>query len=201
MGAKPKYITVGFIIEEGFEIKELEKIVIRMKKELQNNRAIIVSGDTKVMPKTTVDKIIINIAGVGEILYKGISSNNITKDDAILISRDVGSHGATIFSAREGMEVQSSLKSDCASLYPVVKTLIDKKIKITALRDATRGGVSAVLNEWARQSDICIEVQEQKIPISNEVQGVCELFGFDALSWLMRELFVLRCLKKWQKRL
>jgi hydrogenase expression/formation protein HypE len=98
------------------------------------------------------------------------------------------------------MEVQSSLKSDCASLYPVVKTLIDKKIKITALRDATRGGVSAVLNEWARQSDICIEIQEQKIPISNEVQGVCELFGFDALSLANEGTFCLAVPKKMAKK-
>jgi hydrogenase expression/formation protein HypE len=182
MGAKPKYLTMGVIIEEGFSTRDLEKIVRSMKKELDINEVIIVSGDTKVMPKGTIDKIIINTSGIGEIQYEGISSNNITSDDLILVSRDIGAHGATIFCAREGIELESDLKSDCASLYPIVKKLIDKNIKITALRDATRGGVSAVLNEWAKQSNICIEVDEDKIPVSQEVQGICEMLGFEATA-------------------
>jgi hydrogenase expression/formation protein HypE len=170
MGAKPKYLTCSVIIEEGFEIRELEKIVKSMKEELEVNGAIVVSGDTKVVPKGAVDKIFINTTGIGEILYKGISSNSITENDLILVSRDIGAHGATIFAAREGMDLDTSLKSDCASLYPQVKALIDSGIKITALRDATRGGVSAVLNEWAKQSDICIEIDEETfvLAIPNE---------------------------------
>jgi len=179
MGAKPKYLTVGFIIEEGFDLRELERIVRSMKKELEINEAIVVSGDTKVMPKGIIDKLIINTTGIGEIEYEGISSNNISEDDAILVSRDIGAHGATIFTAREGIELNSNLQSDCNSLYPTVKALIDAGIKITALRDATRGGISAVLNEWAKQSNICIEVEEDKIPVSPEVFGVCEMLGFE----------------------
>jgi hydrogenase expression/formation protein HypE len=182
MGAKPKYLTVGVIIEEGFSTRDLEKIVRSMKKELETNGAIIVSGDTKVMPKGTIDKIIINTSGIGEIQYEGISSNNITSEDVILVSRDIGSHGATIFCAREGIELESELKSDCASLYPIVQELINSGVKITALRDATRGGVGAVLNEWAKQSDICIEVDEDKIPVSTEVFGICEMLGFEATA-------------------
>ena len=182
MGAKPKYLTIGVIIEEGFNTRDLEKIVRSMKKELEVNGAIIVSGDTKVMPKGTIDKIIINTSGIGEIEYDGISSNNISQDDLILVSRDIGSHGATIFCEREGIELETKLKSDCASLYPIVSELINSGIKITALRDATRGGVSAVLNEWAKQSDICIEVEENKIPVSQEVFGVCEILGFEATA-------------------
>ncbi len=180
MGAKPKYLTVGFIIEEGFDLRELERIVRSMKKELEVNGAMVVSGDTKVMPKGTIDKLIINTTGIGEIEYEGISSNNISEDDIILVSRDIGAHGATIFTAREGIEFNSNLQSDCNSLYPTVKALIDTGIKITALRDATRGGVSAVLNEWAKQSNICIEVEEDAIPVSPEVFGVCEMLGFEA---------------------
>ena len=191
MGAKPKYLTCSVIIEEGFEIRELEKIVKSMKEELEVNGAIIVSGDTKVVPKGAVDKIFINTTGIGEILYKGISSNNITENDLILVSRDIGAHGATIFAAREGMDLETSLKSDCASLYPQVKALIDSGIKITALRDATRGGVSAVLNEWAKQSDICIEIDEEKIPICDEVKGICEMLGFEAMSLANEGTFVL----------
>ena len=191
MGAKPKYLTCSVIIEEGFEIRELEKIVKSMKEELEVNGAIVVSGDTKVVPKGAVDKIFINTTGIGEILYKGISSNNITENDLILVSRDIGAHGATIFAAREGMDLETSLKSDCASLYPQVKALIDSGIKITALRDATRGGVSAVLNEWAKQSDICIEIDEEKIPICDEVKGICEMLGFEAMSLANEGTFVL----------
>lgn len=191
MGARPKYITCSVIIEEGFEVEQLEIIVNSMKEELEKNEAIIVSGDTKVVPKGAVDKIFINTTGIGEILYSGISSNNITTDDIILVSRDIGAHGATIFTAREGMDMHSNLKSDCNSLYPQVKALIDGGIKITALRDATRGGVSAVLNEWAKQSNICIEVEEESIPISDEVKGICEMLGFEATNLANEGTFVL----------
>jgi len=182
MGAKPKYLTIGVIIEEGFSLKELKKIVNSIKKELEINSAVIISGDTKVMPAGTIDKIIINTTGVGELLVEGISSNNITKDDVVLISRDIGCHGAAIFTQREGIEFETDLKSDCASLFPVVEDLIKNSVKITALRDATRGGVGAVLNEWAKQSDVCIEVSQSDIPVSQEVFGVCEMLGFEATS-------------------
>ena len=162
-----------------------------MKKELELNEAIVVSGDTKVVPKGAVDKIFINTTGIGEVLYQGISSNNISEDDLIIVSRDIGAHGATIFTAREGIELNSNLQSDCASLFPQVKALIDSKIKITALRDATRGGVSAVLNEWAKQSNICIEIEEDSIPVSDEVKGVCEILGFEATNLANEGTFVL----------
>ncbi|MGB6327307.1 MAG: hydrogenase expression/formation protein HypE [Halarcobacter sp.] len=191
MGAKPKYLTCSVIIEEGFDFRSLEKIVRSMKKELEVNGAIVVSGDTKVVPRGSVDKIFINTTGIGEIQKKGISSNNITKKDVILVSRDIGAHGATIFASREGIDMSSSLQSDCASLYPQVKALIDADIKITALRDATRGGVAAVLNEWASQSNICVEVEEEKIPISDEVNGICELLGFEAMALANEGTFVL----------
>jgi hydrogenase expression/formation protein HypE len=191
MGAKPKYLTCSVIIEEGFSVDELKKIVLSMQKELEVNGAVVVSGDTKVVPRGSVDKIFINTTGIGEILQRGISSNSISEDDVILLSRDIGCHGATIFASREGIELSSSLMSDCTSLYPIVKNLIDAGIKITAMRDATRGGVSAVLNEWAKQSNICIEVEEEKIAICDEVMGLCELLGFDAMSLANEGTFLL----------
>ncbi|WP_417334339.1 hydrogenase expression/formation protein HypE [Halarcobacter sp.] len=191
MGAKPKYLTCSVIIEEGLDKRTLDKIVKSMKEELEVNGAVVVSGDTKVVPKGSVDKIFINTTGIGQIQYKGISSNNITSEDTILVSRDIGAHGATIFASREGIDMNTNLKSDCASLYPQVKALIDAGIKITALRDATRGGVSAVLNEWAKQSNICIEVEEASIPISDEVNGICELLGFEAMALANEGTFVL----------
>ncbi|MCK5110565.1 MAG: hydrogenase expression/formation protein HypE [Arcobacteraceae bacterium] len=191
MGAKPKYLTCSVIIEEGFDINELETIVESMQQELEINGASVVSGDTKVVPKGSVDKIFINTTGIGEVLKSGISSNKITDNDIIIVSRDIGTHGATIFASREGIELTSDLKSDCMSLYPIVKKLLDNDINITALRDATRGGLSAVLNEWANQSNICIEVEEDKIPICDEVMGLCELLGFDATSLANEGTFVL----------
>ena len=196
MGAKPKYLTCSVIIEEGFETRELEKIVRSMKKELEINGAIVVSGDTKVVPRGSVDKIFINTTGIGEVLQEGISSNNISCDDVILLSRDIGCHGATIFASREGIELSSSLMSDCTSLYPIVKSLIDEGIKITAMRDATRGGVSAALNEWSKQSNICIEIDEEKIIVSDEVMGLCEILGFDALTLANEGTFLLAVKKE-----
>jgi hydrogenase expression/formation protein HypE len=186
MGAKPKYLTVSFIIEEGFSLRDLEKITKSMKKELEVNGALIVSGDTKVMPKGTVDKLIINTSGVGEVEYEGLSSSALEEGDVILVSRDIGCHGATIFLAREGIDMQSSLKSDCASLYPIVKELIDEKLSLVALRDATRGGIYALINQWAMASHVCIEVEENSLPLRSEVEGACELLGFEP-SFLANE--------------
>ena len=195
MGAKPKYLTCSVIIEEGFSTRDLEKIVKSMKKELDINGAIVVSGDTKVVPKGAVDKLFINTTGIGEIEHEGISASNLQEGMSILVSRDVGSHGATIFSAREGIELESGLKTDCASLYPQVKVLMDANIDIVALRDATRGGVSAVLNEWAKSSNVCIEVEEETIPVQEEVRGICEMLGFEAVDLANEGTFVL-CVAK-----
>jgi len=191
MGAKPKYLTCSVIIEEGFSMRELEKIVRSMKKELEVNGAMVVSGDTKVVPKGAVDKLFINTTGIGEVEYAGISASKLKEGMSVLVSRDVGSHGATIFSAREGIELESDLKTDCASLYPQVKALIDGGIELIALRDATRGGVSAVLNEWAKASGVCIEVEEERIPVQESVRGICEMLGFEAMDLANEGTFVL----------
>ena len=191
MGAKPKFLTCSVMIEEGFDIEKLERIVESMRKELEVNEALIVSGDTKVVPRGAVDKIFINTTGIGEIFYDGISAHKLEEGMSILVSRDVGAHGATIFIAREGMEIESDLKTDCESLYPQIKALVDAKVDIVATRDATRGGVAAVLNEWAKASKVCIEIEEQSVPVCDEVNGVCELLGFEALNLANEGTFVL----------
>ncbi len=191
MGAKPKYLTCSVIIEEGFSTRELEKIVRSMKKELEINGAQVVSGDTKVVPKGSVDKLFINTTGIGSIEKKGISASALEEGMSILVSRDVGAHGATIFAAREGMDLESDLQTDCASLYPQIKALMDAKIDIVSLRDATRGGVAAVLNEWAKASQVCIEIEEASVPVQDEVQGICELLGFEAMSLANEGTYVL----------
>ncbi len=195
MGAKPKYLTCSVVLEEGFGFDELVRITESMQKELLKNGALVVSGDTKVVPKGVVDKIFINTTGIGEVVYQGISSHNLKDGMSILVSRDIGAHGATIFAAREGIELESELKTDCESLYPQIEALVNAGVKIVATRDATRGGVSAVLNEWAKASGICIEVDEDKVPVSDEVSGICELLGFDALNLANEGTFVL-CVKK-----
>ncbi len=180
MGAKPLYLTCSFMIEEGFLYDDLEKIVISMKKELQKSGACIVAGDTKVVPKGSVDGLFINTSGVGEILKEGISAHNLEVGDAIIVSNEVGNHGACILAKREDIELDMELKSDCAVLSGIVHALVEEKdLNIKSLRDATRGGLSAVLNEWAETSDVCIEVDEDKIPVANEVKGLCEILGFE----------------------
>ena len=179
MGARPIYLSCGFIIEEGFAIDDLKKIVNSMKTELGLNSAKIITGDTKVVPRGNADGIFINTTGVGEIIYEGISSSNISSGDVILVSHSIGEHGAHIFVNREGINIKSDLKSDCASLWPIVEKLTESGIKIKALRDATRGGVSAVLNEWAEMSSVCINVTENDVPVLQEVRGICELLGFE----------------------
>jgi hydrogenase expression/formation protein HypE len=191
MGAKPSYLSCGFIIEEGMSFEALEKIVMSMKEELLKNNAMIVTGDTKVVPKGLADGVYINTTGVGNIIASGISSNSLAAGDLIIVSRSIGEHGAAIFAAREGIDISTSLKSDCASLWPMVQKLIDGGVKIKALRDATRGGISAVLNEWATQNSLGIEVLESSLSIKDEVAGICELLGFEATHLANEGTFVM----------
>lgn len=183
MGAKPLYLSAAFMIEEGFEYEALEKIVQSMAEELKISGAKIVCGDTKVVPKGAVDKIFINTSGIGTIEKEGISAANLQEGDVIIVSGDVGRHGAAILMEREGLGISGDLESDCATLWPAVEALIDNSITISALRDATRGGLSAVLNEWAEQSNVCLEIEEGSIPVDESVQGICEIFGFEALDF------------------
>ncbi|RUM57260.1 MAG: hydrogenase expression/formation protein HypE [Persephonella sp.] len=182
MGAKPKYLSCSFIIEEGLPFEDLEKIVSSMAEEMKKTGVQIITGDTKVVPKGSADKIFINTTGIGEVVYEGISSHNIEEGDFILVSGTVGDHGACIMAQREEIELEGNLSSDCASLWSLVEDLINAGITIKAMRDPTRGGLSAVLNEWAEQSSIGIEIEEEKIPVKDEVQGLCELLGLEAYS-------------------
>ncbi|WOE71224.1 hydrogenase expression/formation protein HypE [Hydrogenimonas thermophila] len=191
MGAKPLWLSSAFMIEEGLPFEELEQIVQSMAKELQKSGAKVVCGDTKVVPKGSVDKIFINTSGIGEVLVNGISAHNLEVGDAIIVSRDIGRHGAAIMMAREGIDLESDLKSDCETLWPAVEALIDAKVKIKAMRDATRGGLAAVLNEWAEASNICIEVEEEQLPVCDEVRGICEMLGFEPYDLANEGTFIL----------
>ncbi len=189
MGAKPLFLTLGFIIEEGFGLRDFERIVRSIKKELSINEAFIVAGDTKVVPKGSCDGIYINVSAIGERLRE-FTQKKIEPNDKILISGDIARHGASIFAGREGIELENEIESDCSSLWVVVKELIESGLNIKALRDATRGGVAAVLNEWAIDRELCFEIEEAKIPLRDEVRGICEILGFDPLILANEGTFV-----------
>lgn len=179
MGARPEYLACSFIIEEGFALDELAHIVRSMADELAVSGARIVCGDTKVVPRGAADGLFITTSGVGSVRCPGISAGAVQAGDAILVSRDVGRHGACILMARDGLQLGSDLKSDCATLWPLVEALLAEGIVPHALRDATRGGLSAVLNEWATGSQIGLALAEAAIPVSDPVRGLCELYGFE----------------------
>ena len=180
MGAKPEYLSCSFMIEEGFNYADLKTIVQSMQKELDISGAKIVCGDTKVVPKGTLDGVFINTTGVGSFYHQQtLSASAIQDGDAILVSRDIGCHGSCILMARDALKLTSNLTSDCTTLWPVVDALLEKNITLRTLRDATRGGLSAVLNEWCELSNVEMNIDEANIPVSDEVKGLCELYGFE----------------------
>lgn len=190
MGARPMWLSAGFMIEEGLPFADLERIVASMAKELAKSGAKIVCGDTKVVPKGSVDKIFINTSGIGEVTREGISAHNLEIGDVVIVSRDIGRHGAAIMMAREGIDLTGDLASDCETLWPAVEAMIDSGVRLKALRDATRGGLAAVLNEWAEASDVCIEIEEEQLPVCEEVRGICEMLGFEAYDLANEGTFV-----------
>ncbi len=181
-GATPLYLSCGFIIEEGFSIEDLEKIVSSMSETARECGVQIVTGDTKVVQKGAADKIFINTSGIG-IIPDGIciSGNNAKVGDKILISGTIGDHGSCILLERENMGFEAEIKSDCAALSGLVHDMLELTTDIHVLRDPTRGGVATTLNEIATQSNASILIEEDKLPIKREVQGVCELLGMDPL--------------------
>ncbi|MBE6044552.1 MULTISPECIES: hydrogenase expression/formation protein HypE [Clostridium] len=177
MGAVPKYLTAGFIIEEGAEIETIEKIAYSMKMAGEEAGIKIVAGDTKVIEGN--GGIYINTSGIGEIIQKGISSSNCNIGDAIILSGNLGEHHAAIISSRMGIE--NNIASDCAPLHTIVKNLIDEGIHIHCMRDVTRGGLATVLNEIGESSSCAVEIYEKDIPVSSEVKGFCSILGLDPL--------------------
>ena len=182
-GAIPKYISVGAIIEEGFDFDDLKKIVNAMAAAADEAGVKIVTGDTKVVGKGQADGIFINTAGIGELISGvDISAKNVRAGMKILVSGTIGDHAATILSERHGLELPENIKSDCAPLNKMIFEMLTVEPKIAMLRDATRGGIAAVLNEIATTSNFGIILEENKIPIREEVRGVCDILGFDALE-------------------
>jgi len=181
-GAKPLYLSIGLIIEEGFQVKELEKIIYSIKQACELCGVKVITGDTKVVEKNKGDGIFINTAGIGIVKNDiNISPSFVKTGDIILLSGDIGRHGIAIMASRENLEFETTIKSDCAPLNKIVQKLIEEKIEIHCLRDLTRGGLSSALNEIASQAKVEIEIEENSIEVLEEVKGVCEILGFDPL--------------------
>ncbi len=181
-GGDPVYLSVGLIIEEGFSITDLEKILNEMGAAAESAGVTVVTGDTKVVPKGAVDKIFINTSGIGLIPPNiDISSRNAKPGDRIILSGTLADHGITILIRREGLSFDSSLTSDTAPLNGMVKQMLAAGQGIRVLRDPTRGGLGTALNEVAEKSKVGIKIHEGNIPLKKEVAAACELLGFDPL--------------------
>ncbi|MFH2036616.1 MAG: hydrogenase expression/formation protein HypE [Candidatus Zixiibacteriota bacterium] len=181
-GAKPLYMSTGFIIEEGFSIEVLTKIVGSMKTAADRAGVKIVTGDTKIVEHGKCDGVYINTSGVGIINHDlDISPTSIRPGDAILINRDIGRHGIAVMSIREGFQFETNIESDCAPLAETVMRLIDNNINIKCLRDLTRGGLASALTELAGSSRLHFSLEENCLPVSSPVNNACEILGLDPL--------------------
>jgi hydrogenase expression/formation protein HypE len=181
-GAKPLYLSVAFVIEEGLSMDELWRVVNSMQRAAEQAGAMLVTGDTKVVDRGKGDKIFITTAGIGTV-ENGIDINpkNAQAGDTIIVSGNIGVHGIAIMSVREGLEFETKVESDCAPLNGLVHTMFEASRQIHVLRDPTRGGVASALNEIAETSGVGMLIEEEKIPIDDSVSGACEILGFDPL--------------------
>jgi hydrogenase expression/formation protein HypE len=181
-GAIPKYLSCGVIIEEGMDVEQLRRIITSMKAEADKAGVQIVTGDTKVVPKGKGDKLFINTTGIG-VIAEGvdISAHRCQVGDKIIVNGFIGDHGAAILNARGDLALDVELHTDCQPLHDLVQTMLAVCPDIHAIRDASRGGVATVLNEFAETSDVAIRLTETAIPVRDEVRGVCEILGLDAL--------------------
>ena len=181
-GAKPLYLSLSAIIEEGLLLSELEQIVQSIKKSAEEAAVNIIAGDTKVVNRGQADKLFITTSGVG-IIPPGvdISGANARVGDKVLLSGTIGDHGIAVMSQREGLRFSMTLESDCAPLNKLVSQMLEVSSRIHCLRDPTRGGLATTLNELAQQSKVGITVDEAKIPVKDDVRAACELLGLDPL--------------------
>jgi len=181
-GAKPLYLSLAFIIEEGLLFKDLKKVVVSIKAAAHEASVQIVTGDTKVVHHGSADKLFINTSGIGIIHDRvKISGSNARPGDVVILSGTIGDHGVAVLSKREGLSFSTKLKSDCAPLGGLVADMLEASRDINCMRDPTRGGLATTLNEIAQQSSVGIRIDEEAIPVREEVLGACEMLGLDPL--------------------
>ncbi|MHA1912461.1 MAG: hydrogenase expression/formation protein HypE [Candidatus Kariarchaeaceae archaeon] len=178
MGARPIAMTSALIIEEGFKMSDLSLILKTMADMCQELNVPIIAGDTKVMPKGTIDKIAIVTTGFGVIKGKAIYDSGAKPGDKVITTGPIGDHGVALLAHREGLNLQTELKSDVAPVYSLIKSVVETG-KVTAMKDPTRGGLSGVLNEFASKSGVSIWISEENIPIRPAVVAVSEILGLD----------------------
>lgn len=181
-GAAPRWLSVGLVIEEGFPMVDLERVVADMRRAAKTAGVTVVTGDTKVVPKGAADKIFINTAGIGIIPQSvNVSGGNARPGDAVILSGSMADHGMTILTQRQGLTFESDIQSDSAPLNHMVADILGSGCDVHVLRDPTRGGVGTTLNEIAAQSRTGIRIYEDRLPIRPAVAGICDLLGFDPL--------------------
>lgn len=191
-GAKPKYLSLGFIIEEGFTMDEFWKVLVSIKNAADKAGVKIVTGDTKVVEKGKGDKIFINTSGIGTIHPKAnINHNNIKEGDVVIVSGNVANHGIAIMSLRAGIEFETTIESDTVNLnHTIIKLIEEFGSDIKFLRDPTRGGVASVLNEIAELTKLSFNLDQNLIPVNESVEGACEMLGLDPLYVANEGLFI-----------
>ena len=181
-GGKPLFMSAGYILEEGFPFASLTKIVQSMADAAKMAGVKIVTGDTKVVSRGAVDGIFINTSGIGIIEYEGVLSvKSIQAGDAVILSGTIGDHGAAIMKVRENLGLEADIVSDSAPLNGLVAAILKASPDIHCMRDATRGGLGAILAEIAQNANMRINISEQDIPVRENVRGICEILGFDPL--------------------
>ena len=191
-GARPLFLTASFILEEGLETETLWHVVRSMRSAADIANVTIVSGDTKVVERGHGDGIYINTTGLGQVVSAAqVTPRRITAGDTLLVSGDIGRHGMAVMGEREGLAFSPPIESDCASLWATVEALLAENIDIHCMRDATRGGLCAVLNELAQTAAVQFDINETEIPVSESVRGACEVLGFDALQIACEGRFII----------
>lgn len=180
-GARPRWLSLGLIVEEGFEMRLLKRIVTNIASAARVIGAHVVTGDTKVVPRGAADGLFINTAGIGELVFPCQGASSLAEGDRLLVTGPIGQHGLAVLVAREGIGLDPAPTSDCNSLWPAVDALRAAGIHVKTMRDATRGGVAAVLHEWADACGKTLVLEADAIPISETVHGACELLGLDPL--------------------
>jgi hydrogenase expression/formation protein HypE len=182
-GAKPLYISVGFILEEGLPVEDLRRIITSMREAADEAGVRIVTGDTKVVERGHGDGVYVNTAGVG-VLAEGIdlSGANCRPGDVVLLSGTLGDHGIAVISTREGLSFSTDIRTDAAPLNPLVAAVLEAAPDVRCFRDPTRGGLSSTLNELALASGVSITVEERDVPVHDQVRGACEMLGYDVFQ-------------------
>lgn len=181
-GCTPIALSFAIIMEEGFLVSDFEKILLSIKKVLDETNLKIVTGDTKVVNRKSADKIFVNTTGIGIIDNNLVlSPEKIKVGDKIILNGSIGDHGISVLSLRKEFNFKSNIKSDCAPLNSLVKDMLDASKNIHTLRDPTRGGLATILIELARSANVNINIYQNKIPIKKEVRGICDFLGLDPL--------------------